>query len=493
MSPAHGSGAEWLDVRRAGILLHLRSLPGPFAHGVLGEDALAFMDAMRTGGFTVWQFLPTGPTHAHGSPYEALSSFAGDPALLDPRDPLVQGWLEADDLRHPAWLNKAADTFFLHAAKSRELAQAMDDWQEAQADWLDDWTLFAALKMAFGGRPWWQWPEPLRDRDPAALESARERLAGEIRRHAFAQWLFERHWQHLKHEAEARGILLFGDLPIYVAHDSADVWAHRELFTVNAIGLCEEVAGVPPDYFSPSGQRWGNPLYRWERHEAEGFAWWRARVRRHARMTHLMRIDHFRGLEACWAIPAESPDGVIGEWRKAPGDALLAALRKDLGGRLPFVAEDLGIITEDVVRLRESFGLPGMKILQFAFDGQPDNPYLPEHHEENSVVYTGTHDNDTTLGWWHSQDEATRARVRERLRLQDDSSMPDALIEAALASPARLAVIPMQDLLALGSEARLNTPGTIEGNWQWRMQAMPESEILARWRPTNARTGRIPG
>ncbi len=473
------------------MLLHPTSLPGPFANGVLGEEALAFMDRIAAGGFSVWQFLPLGPTHAHGSPSEALSPFAGNPALLDLRECVEHGWLDEARLRDaPAseLLARAARAFWRQVAEQPGLAETVDAWRQAQRDWLEDFALFTAIRRAFGERAWWQWPEPLRDRDPGALEAARERFADGIRQCIFEQLLFDRQWQRLRQAARERGILLFGDLPIYVAHDSADVWTHREMFTVNAQGLCEEVAGVPPDYFSATGQRWGNPLYRWERHEAEGFNWWIARLRRQLQWMDLIRIDHFRGLEAYWAIPGESEDGIVGEWRPAPGDALLAALRERLGC-LPLVAEDLGIITPEVTRLRERFGLPGMKILQFAFDGSPDNPYLPERHEEHSVVYTGTHDNDTTLGWWRSTDDATRERAMAILGCGPDD-MPDALIRTALASRARLAVIPMQDLLALGSEARLNTPGTLDGNWRWRLDAMPAPEALARWLAPNREAGR---
>ncbi len=486
----------WLDRRRAGVLLHLSSLPGPFASGTLGNAALAFVERIREAGFTVWQFLPLGPTHAHGSPYEALSSMAGNPEMLDLAEFADRGWIEPlpepplSKAQHARLRAQAAECYWSLLEENAELARATEAYLEAERDWLDDFALFAALKQAFDGRAWWQWPEPLRDRDPAALEAARERFAPEIRRIQFEQLMFDRQWRRLRLNAERLGVRLFGDLPIYVAHDSADVWAHRELFTINDLGLCEEVAGVPPDYFSPTGQRWGNPLYRWERHEAEGFAWWIRRLRRELARAHLVRIDHFRGLESYWAIPAESLDGIVGEWRKAPGEKLLETIRQSLGG-LPLVAEDLGFITPEVVRLRERFGLPGMKILQFAFDGNPDNPYLPEHHEENSVVYTGTHDNDTTLGWWQGLSEDEQRRVRDILG--NSGPMPDALIETALASPARLAVIPVQDLLRLDSRARLNTPGTLEGNWIWRLGSLPDAEALAPFARMIKETGRLPG
>ncbi len=467
---------SWLDRRRSAVLLHLTSLPGPFDKGVLGEEARLFIDRMATAGFSVWQFLPLGPTHAHGSPYESLSSFAGNPDLLDMRECVKFGWLRADALldSHVEQCRQAAIGFWRHVEREPELAQAVSAFKQAHADWLDDYALFAALKQVYRNRPWWEWPDALRDREPGALRQARINYADQVNQCIFEQLLFDRQWQALKKHAEARGVQLFGDLPIYVAHDSADVWTSQSCFTINRIGLCDEVAGVPPDYFSETGQRWGNPLYRWETMQADGFQWWIRRVGRQLQRMHMLRIDHFRGLEAYWAIPGNSEDGVIGEWQEAPGMELLQAL-KDKFGSLPLIAEDLGIITDKVTALREAFGLPGMKILQFAFGSDTDNPYLPVNHEENSVVYTGTHDNDTTMGWFDSTDEDTRAKALKILNVEPEG-MPWALIDCALASPARLSVIPMQDLLALGSDARFNTPGTLDGNWQWRMESIPEAD-----------------
>jgi 4-alpha-glucanotransferase len=332
---------------------------------------------------------------------------------------------------------------------------------------LADYALFAALKKAHANQPWWQWPSKLVHRYPEALHAAQQEHKVSIQQTEFEQFVFAQQWQTLKAYAESRGVLILGDLPIYVAHDSADVWSHQHFFTIDDSGFCYEVAGVPPDYFSNTGQRWGNPLYHWENLEKENFHWWVKRVQVQLTRMHMMRIDHFRGLEAYWAIPGENQDGRTGEWRPAPGAELLEALQTNLG-RLPLVAEDLGLITPEVHALRERFGLPGMRILQFAFGGGADNPYLPHHHEANSVAYTGTHDNDTTLGWFQSQPEHCRNHVADYLGMPMDD-MPWPLIRAALASVARLAVVPMQDLLSLGPEARLNTPGTIEANWNWRM------------------------
>ncbi len=460
---------NWIDRRRAGLLLHISSLPGPFPCGVLGSEAREFVDVLADAGFSVWQFLPLGPTHGTHSPYESASSFAGNPRFLDLRPFVERGWLDDSDLAdHDAARARAAENCWRDISDHPELQDAMDRFRASEAGWLEDYALFQALKEHFGGRPWWRWPAALRDRQPEALQQAAREHEQRIRQTVFEQFWFARQWDELKRYAESRQVLLFGDLPIYAAHDSADVWSHRELFTLDDKGRCTEVAGVPPDYFSKSGQRWGNPLYRWDRHVEEDFAWWTSRVQAQMSRMHILRIDHFRGLEAYWAIPADRRDGRIGEWRKAPGDALLQTLRQRLG-RLPLVAEDLGLITPEVKALLARFNLPGMKVLQFAFDGMPDNPYLPEHIGENSVVYTGTHDNDTTLGWFQSLDADTRARVMARVG-GNETDMPWPLIRLALETRALLAVIPAQDVLALGSEARFNTPGVARGNWQWRLR-----------------------
>jgi len=472
---------NWIDRRRSAVLLHITSLPGPFHKGVLGEEARSFIDSLVSGGFSVWQFLPLGPTHGHGSPYESLSTFAGNPELIDLRECISGGWLDSDMLKgdissdmHEALRGKASEAFWNSIGNNAELQQAVEDFQHANACWLDDYALFATLKAVFHDGAWWQWPVALRDRDPEAIRNITTDYQQLLRKTIFEQFVFFRQWHNLKAYAEEKGVQLFGDLPIYVAHDSADVWANRASFTVNEIGLCNEVAGVPPDYFSKTGQRWGNPLYHWETMQEDNFAWWVRRVRHQLELMHMLRIDHFRALEAFWVIPGESEDGIIGEWRKAPGQALLSTLQQELG-HLPLIAEDLGIITEEVTALREAFGLPGMKILQFAFGGDDNNPYLPGNFAEDAVVYTGTHDNDTTMGWFNSADEAVRQHALRVLDATADD-MPWALIECALASPAILAVIPMQDLLELGTETKFNTPGTLDNNWSWRMSSLPEHD-----------------
>ena len=466
----------WIDRRRSGVLLHISSLPGPFARGVLGEEAHTFIDLIADAGFTVWQFLPLGPTHDHGSPYESLSSAAGNPEFIDLRDCVNRGWLNDTACQaahndaasmHTA-LVQASDGFWQQYSKDTALAAELDAFLNDNADWLDDYALFAALKIDTDHTPWWQWPIPLRDRSTSALNKARAELADSIRLIQFQQFLFAQQWQQIKTHAEQRGVQLFGDVPIYVAHDSVDVWANRQYFTVNSEGLCDCVAGVPPDYFAASGQRWGNPLYDWDVLKADHFNWWVSRLSRQLARMHLVRIDHFRGLESYWAIPADSPDGRTGEWLPAPGAALLETLHKELG-KLPLIAEDLGLITPEVTALREEFGLPGMKILQFAFGDDAGNAYLPHHHEHDSVAYTGTHDNDTSLGWYNTASEHERTHLCNYLHTSSGQDIPLAMIRSTLASVAKLAIIPAQDLLKLPTEARFNTPGTVDNNWCWRL------------------------
>jgi len=476
-----------LRVRRAGILLHPTSLPGS---GGLGLAAFRFVDQLAASGITVWQMLPLGATHGDGSPYQCLSSHAGSPLLIDLDALRTQGWLA----EHATSLNGAWQCFSQHVT-----VQEQADFMAFVAEeslWLDDYALFVALREQQEKRAWFDWPQALRERMPAAMQQASEQLHERLQQIRFEQFVFFRQWHALREYAASRGVLLFGDMPIYVAHDSAEVWAQPELFSVDVHGQAEAVAGVPPDYFSATGQRWGNPLYRWERHEADGFAWWKARFATYLKLFDLIRIDHFRGLEAYWSIPADCPTAMEGEWVKAPGDALLTALRETFGS-LPVVAEDLGIITEEVTALRQKHGLPGMCILQFAFDGSADNPYLPHNHTPDSVVYTGTHDNDTTLGWWQSLDEVARGKVHEYLdgeSTHEHTAMPWRLVCVALESVAQLAVIPLQDVLALGTEARMNTPGTTEGNWVWRYaEGQFSDEHAAQLREAVQRYGRLPG
>jgi 4-alpha-glucanotransferase len=435
-----------LDRRRAGVLLPLSSLEAP-----LGRGGRAVVDWLSAAGFSVWQILPVGPVGADGSPYWLTSDRAGNPRLLD--------GAELPDPGAPP------DAQFLAAS----------------AAWLPDYALFAALTRAHGGAPFWQWPPPLRDRLPQALAAARSEFAAELRHVTYEQYAFQLQWRRLRDYAHARGVRLFGDLPFYVAPSSDEVWAHRALFRLAADGAPAMVAGVPPDYFSALGQLWGNPLYDWPVHERSDFHWWRSRVAAQLERLDLLRLDHFRAFSAHWAVPAGAPDARGGSWQPTPGEALLRRLSQDFPD-LPLVAEDLGMITAEVVALQREFALPGMRVLQFAFGGDAANPHLPSQHEPLSVVYTGTHDNDTLAGWYAGLDAATAQRVRSFLgEAVPADAVPAALIGVALGSRALLAVLPVQDLLRLGSQARINTPGTLAaGNWSWRLPHGALTPELAR-------------
>ncbi len=462
------------DRRRAGLLLHITSLPGGVGNGDLGAEAYRFIEFLSASAFSVWQVLPLGPTHDDGSPYQCLSVHAGNPLLISLEWLQGRGWLELPEKGDAvsaaryrlSCLEQAWEGFQQRA--SQEEREQLEAFVARHADWLDDFSLYMALREEQGGKAWSQWPEPLRDRETAALDEARSRLGKQIDTVRFQQYLFFQQWHELRAYAQQHGVLLFGDMPIFVAYDSAEVWAHREYFTVDEHGHALTVAGVPPDYFSATGQLWGNPLYRWDRMQADGFQWWIGRMRTQLELFDFVRIDHFRGFEACWEIPGGAKTAIEGRWVKVPGEALLKALY-DAFHALPLVAEDLGVITPEVEALRNRFGLPGMKILQFAFGGDATNPYLPHNHEKRSVVYTGTHDNDTTLGWYRALGEGEKAHLLDYLGCPGEE-MPWPLIRATLASVACLAMLPMQDVLELGSEHRMNTPGTTEGNWRWRFQ-----------------------
>lgn len=481
--------------RSAGVLLHLTSIPGARVRGALGENARRCLDLLADAGFTVWQTLPVGPIDDSGSPYFSRSVHAGDVALIDLEGLAVEG-LVRKEAPHasepPAHFRKRKLLEALIGFENRAEDRARANYTafvDAHRPWLLDDGLFLALKAEHQGRPWWEWHSDLRDREPAAIEKAHERHRAAVEQFVFEQFLFHRQWHAIRSRAHERGIRLFGDIPIYVAHDSVEVWAHRENFQLDAVGQPLTVAGVPPDYFSIDGQLWGNPLYDWGRMQRDGFAWWVARIRTQLERFDLVRIDHFRGLESFWEIPAGAATARSGHWRPAAGDALLKRLR-DIFGRLPLVAEDLGVITPDVERLRRKFDLPGMRILQFAFGDSAANPYLPHNHERRSVVYTGTHDNDTTLGWYRTLDAKLQARVNEYLGCRSEDAV-QAMIRAALASVAQLAVVPLQDLLGLGSEARMNTPGTTQGNWRWSFEwEQIPADFAARWRHMNELYGR---
>ena len=495
-----------LDRRRSGVLLHPSSLPGAAATGALGGSARRWLEIMQASGFDVWQVLPLGPVGPDGSPYLARSNHAGNERLVDVGELVESGLLHAaalrevtDAARHAHALDIAYET--LCAQPGHPWSIELATFTDRHASWLHDYALFEALARERRA-PWWCWPQALHDRDPVALATSRQHLAFECGRVAFGQFLFFRQWMALREAAAARGIALFGDLPIYVGEDSVEVWVHRDLFQLDESGRPAAVAGVPPDYFSADGQRWGNPLYRWPRHLTEGFAWWRERLRAQLALVDLVRVDHFRGLEACWEIPAASTHARDGAWRKVPGAALLEALKHESGG-LPLVAEDLGMITPEVDRLRDAFDLPGMRVLQFGFDGSAANPHLPHNYAHRTVAYSGTHDNDTTAGWYRALDAETAGRVQDYLlggasgnsgaagAPVSSAAVTDSMVRAVLGSVAVLAVVPLQDLLRLGSESRMNTPGTSRDNWQWRFEWSDVQEAdIARWQHWNAIYGR---
>ncbi len=463
---------ELLQQRHAGILLHPTSLPGPAANGDLGDDAYRFVDFLVRTGQRVWQVLPLGPTHNDLSPYQSLSAFAGNRHLISLQRIVDWGWLNSNEIEiHEPYELSRVMAHALQMFHSRADEKERREWREfctKAAKWLDDYALYCVIRQEQHMQAWCEWPEPLRWRSPDALRDVQSRHADEIEAIRFEQFLFYRQWQQLKRYANEHGVQLFGDMPIFVGHDSADVWSLPEGFLLDAAGKPTVVAGVPPDYFSQTGQRWGNPHYDWAWMERNDFQWWRERVAWHLEMLDLVRIDHFRGFEASWEIPASEATAINGCWVKAPGELLFNCLLQQFG-KLSFVAEDLGIITPEVEALRDRYGFPGMRILQFAFDGGPENPYLPHNHTTNSAVYTGTHDNNTTLGWFSSLSHDAQRHILEYLG-EPEEPMPWPLINAALGSVARLAIIPMQDLLALGEEHRMNTPGTTQGNWRWRFQ-----------------------
>ncbi|MBI4061229.1 MAG: 4-alpha-glucanotransferase [Elusimicrobia bacterium] len=455
-----------LSRRAGGVLLHPTSLPGPRG-GALGAEALRFVDFLADCGQSWWQVLPLCPPDANGSPYASPSSFAGSPALIDADLLAVEGFLKKAELGQPR--EKALRAAFASFRKraAREDKADFEAFRVREAGWLADHALFLALKDANHGRPWTAWDEGLRRREPARLDEARANAPEELRYHEFAQWLFSRQWKAVRGHAAARGVGLMGDAPLYVRHDSADCWANQELFFLDEGGAPSAVAGVPPDYFCAEGQLWGNPLYRWERHQETGFAWWLARLKACAERFDALRLDHFIGLRNYWEIPAGAASAAGGRWVRAPGDEFLEAAVREVPG-LALVAEDLGMLTPEVAALRDKFRLPGMRVAQFSFDGAEQD--RPSSWPENCVGYTGTHDNDTARGWWED-DAASNARRAMRHALGRESELPSwDLAGLVWRSPARTALAPMQDLLNLGAEARMNRPGSAAGNWRWRME-----------------------
>lgn len=465
--------------RSAGVLLHPTSLPGVYGIGDVGNHLLSFLDWAANAGLTVWQVLPLNPPGYGYSPYGCLSSFAGNPLLISPERLLHESLLEPPDVANlPQFpddrveYDRVAELKFglLRIALKRFTDRAaFDEFCNApeQRGWLDDYALFMSLKERAKGRPWWEWDAALLRREPAALNKARAELSEDIEFWRFTQFLFFRQWGDVREAARARGITIVGDLPIYVAWDSADVWAHRELFELDEAGHPTVVAGVPPDYFSVTGQRWGNPLYRWDALHATRYRWWIERVKTNLRFADVVRLDHFRGFSEYWEIPAAEETAIHGRWMPGPGSALFDAIRAELGD-LPLIAEDLGFITEDVHELRRAIDVPGMKVLQFGF-AQTDSPHLPHRFEPRTVVYTGTHDNDTARGWFDTAPEPERELAADYLGC-GQTDVAWGLIRAAFTSVAEVAIVPVQDILGLGSEARMNRPGAQHDNWSWRLR-----------------------
>jgi 4-alpha-glucanotransferase len=479
--------------RKSGVLLHPTSLPGPHGIGELGNEALRFLDFLAGAGQRLWQVLPLGPTGYGDSPYQCFSAFAGNPLLISLDALVEQGLLRRQDVAHGGFPAHEVDFGHVITFKAPQLERASRNGRSRadlraaferfcaeEASWLDDFALFMTIKEAHGGVAWTDWPEDVRSRQPRVLERWRHEHAEAIRAKQFAQFLFFSQWKAVKDACRTRGITVMGDIPIFVAHDSSDVWAHPELFRLRRDGRPEVVAGVPPDYFSATGQLWGNPLYRWDEMARTGYRWWIDRFRAALRLVDMVRLDHFRGFEAYWEIPAGESTAVNGRWVKGPGAALFEALRRELG-RLPVVAENLGVITPEVEALRETFDFPGMAILQFAWGSDPQgSTFIPHNFSRHRVVYTGTHDNDTTVGWWtagvgdstRTAEEVENERHFARVYMNTDGrEIHWDFIRTVLASVAELAIVPAQDLLGLGSEARMNLPGRPGGNWRWRYTA----------------------
>jgi len=478
-------------MRRSGILLHPTALPGPAGCGSFGAVTHAWIDALADQGITAWQLLPLAPTDGLGSPYSSPSGFAINPWLLDGEQLVADGLLQRSDLVSlPQQASGDRLDQTLAAARADALAalllrrhadwpaaalERFAQWRTREQGWLIDHCRFTVLRREQGGAPWWLWPAPLARRRRGALEALDHDRAELLLQEALLQWQLQEQWQRLLDHARQRGVQVIGDLPFYVAHDSADVWSHRRLFSATADGRLRQQSGVPPDYFSATGQLWGTPVYRWPLHRLTRFRWWLRRLQRQLELFDLLRLDHFRALEAAWCVPGGDRTAEHGVWRPSPGWSLLRNLRRLLkrqggDGRLPLIAEDLGVITPAVERLRDGFGLPGMKILQFAFDGNADNAYLPANYKgSNWLVYTGTHDNATCIGWSQGLSDDERQRVEACLGAAVQAPGWQ-LLELALASSADWALVPLQDLLQLGDEARFNTPGTSEGNWSWRLQ-----------------------
>jgi 4-alpha-glucanotransferase len=493
--------------RSSGVLLHPTSLPGRYGIGDIGPAAHRWLDFLDQAGCRLWQVLPLGPTGYGDSPYQCFSAFAGNPYLISPEALLADGLLLPDDLADlpdfpkvhvdfgPVinWKLKMLDRSYKRFASqsSSSLKSDLNQFRAHHASWLDDFALFMAIKEAHGGASWATWEPGLRDRQPEALKKACQMYQQSIEQQIYRQFVFFRQWERLRDHARAKDIKIIGDIPIFVAHDSADVWANRDLFYINKKGKPKVVAGVPPDYFSPTGQLWGNPLYRWKYHKTTGYAWWLARFRAVLELVDIVRLDHFRGFAGYWEVPGNATTAENGRWVPGPRSDFFKAIKKGLGD-LPIIAEDLGVITDDVNELRDQFDLPGMKILQFAFafGGDSTDPFFPHNYETNCVAYTGTHDNDTSKGLYERLDEKAKSTYR-RYMDRDGSNFTWDLIRGVWASVAVFALTTMQDLLNLGNEARMNYPGNPSGNWSWRMVEDARPELAVRLREFNTLYSRL--
>ena len=481
--------------RSSGILFHPTSLPGKYGIGTLGKEAYAFIDFLKKSKQKLWQIFPLGPTGYGDSPYQSFSSFAGNPYLID-FDLLIEAHLlSEEDLKdiffgdneeyidygaiynqkYPL-LRKAYENF--KSSDNNEMKGSLENFKRENSSWLNDYSLYISLKNHFNGLPWNEWAQDIKNREDGAMHHYRSELADDIEYHNFIQFLFFKQWGDVKRYANENGIKIIGDIPIFVAADSSDAWANPEIFLFDKERKPVKVAGVPPDYFSATGQLWGNPLYNWEKLKETNYSWWVERVRANLSTCDIIRIDHFRGFEAYWAVPYGDDTAINGQWEPGPGIDLFNAIKSQLG-ELPIIAEDLGLMTQGVIDLREATGFPGMKILGFAFDSGEENDYLPHTYTKNCVVYTGTHDNDTLVGWFQKAKEEDREFARNYLNSRADEEIHWDAIRGAWSSVACMAISPVQDFLGLGSEARINTPGVAAGNWQWRLKQGVLTDELA--------------
>ena len=472
--------------RSSGILFHPTSLPGKYGIGTLGKEAYAFIDFLKKSRQKLWQIFPLGPTGYGDSPYQSFSSFAGNPYLID-FDLLIEAHLlSEEDLRDVFFgdneeyidygaiynqkyplLRRAYENF--KSSDNHEMRENLEHFKRENASWLNDYSLYISLKNHFNGLPWNEWAHDIKNREHEAMEHYKNELADDVEYHNFIQFLFFKQWGDVKRYANENGIKIIGDIPIFVAADSSDAWANPEIFLFDEERKPVKVAGVPPDYFSATGQLWGNPLYNWQKLKETNYSWWVERVRANLSTCDIIRIDHFRGFEAYWAVPYGDDTAINGQWEPGPGIDLFNAIKSQLG-ELPIIAEDLGLMTQGVIDLREATGFPGMKILGFAFDSGEENDYLPHTYTKNCVVYTGTHDNDTLIGWFQKAKEEDRQFARDYLNSRSDDKIHWDAIRGAWSSVANMAISPVQDFLGLGSEARINTPGVAAGNWQWRLK-----------------------